>query len=738
MKTAKSRLRQLSYDDLLTTLNEALNGVSGAARGDALRQRFPVAMIDEFQDTDPVQYQIFSTLYRHQEDTSLVLIGDPKQAIYGFRGGDIFTYMRARSEVTDGTIYTLDTNWRSSPGVIGAVNALFGTRPENAFVYGDSILFSAASAAQKEHATLTRRGSEQTPLTLWTIPDDGKTLNKNQAGPHTHTAVADEIAHLINEGRAGTALLNGTPVLPRDIAVLVNNSYEAADLRRELNRRGVSSVSIQHDNVFETREAEELALLLEAIIEPRDRRLARRALSASLLGHDYLAINAIQHDEHLWSQLVDDLIDLSNTWQNKGFMPMFLQMMRQLQLSASIASGPQPERRLSNLLHLGELLQQASLEHSGMEALLNWLRAQRDVPAGNEAELRLESDEELVQLVTIHSSKGLQYPIVFVPYGWDCKTRDPNKGLLEFHRGPQHEACVDAGSPDLSAHLLLAEKERLAEDVRKIYVAVTRAESALYLVWGKAKDTAQTGLAWLLHPHQSVNDLAQTTPDAFAGLSSLQPDLEQLVQSADGQVRVSVLAQDSPPVVLPPQPRGGVITARQFDGFIGTDWRINSFSSMTRGRHAPPAAQRDVIEDDPAMQFPAGSSVGSYLHTLFEHIDFHGDIFTQVLQVSERFAPRYDIDHARWGEIAARWIQRVIDTPLDSDGLKLGELTNAQRLNEMEFDFSTCRIDSGHLDQLLSGDGQRPPLQLETFQGLVTGIIDLVFEHRGRYYVADY
>ena len=745
VRLVKQGARLFSYDDLLTETNQALQGGTGEALAQAVRERFPIALIDEFQDTDPVQYNIFRQLYLDQPDCSLIMIGDPKQAIYSFRGSDIFTYMDAREDVGADSIYTLSTNWRSTPGMVAALNSIFEQREENAFVYGDSIPFMPARAADKNHRPLLRNGSEQASLTLWLLPMDedarAKEIrsSKKKAGILCHDAVANEIALLIKQGRERKCLLGKDPVAPGDIAVLVRTSYEAQDLRRVLASRGVNAVSVERGGVFRTAEAEDLNTLLEAVTDPGNRQWVRRALASPVLGRTYCEIEQLFHDESRWAAYIDVLLQLHESWQNKGFMAMFQQMLRHMQLAETVSCNTLPERRLTNLLHLGELLQQAAREHPGMDELLAWFRSRLDEPVDDEAELRLESDEDLVKIVTIHSSKGLEFPLVFIPYLWDCRPRTVGKELLKFHRG--RESCLDAGSAQENVHLRLAEQERLAEDIRLAYVAMTRAESALYLVWGQAgRDAGKTALAWLLHPCQSRQDLDRDTPNAFAGLDALLPDIDLLASRSAGNIQPMRIPDEGSSTVVPQQSDSLELAPMDFSGRIARDWRISSFSALTRNVHSGPSISRDHMENDFALQFPAGSHVGSYLHTLLENIDFQADVAEQVLAQSQRIATRFDLDHERWGQVAAKWLERIILTPLDDAGLALRELSQQQRLNEIEFDFSTASVDVGRLNSLLDeAAGQAlTALEMDSFQGMVNGIIDLVFEYQGKYYIADY
>jgi exodeoxyribonuclease V beta subunit len=742
---AKKEARLLSFDDLLTRTDQALKGETGEALAISVRQRYPVALIDEFQDTDPIQYRIFRQLYLDQPECSLIMIGDPKQAIYSFRGCDIFTYMQARKDVGSDSIYTLGTNWRSSPGMVGAVNRIFSRREDDAFVYGDSIPFIPVHAADREHRELLRAGVRQAPLTLWMLPVDEdakgneKPLSKTNAGNLCHEAVANEVASLIRQGQERTCLLGEDPIAPGDIAILVRTSFQAQDLRRVLAVHGVNAVSVERDGVFKTSEAEDLDTLLQAVIDPADRQLVRRALASPMLGRPYEEIDHLFQDEEQWAECIDDLLQLLESWQSRGFMAMFQKMLRKMELAESLSHNTVPERRLTNLLHLGELLQQAAREHPGMDQLRAWFRRRLDEPVETEAELRLESDEELVKIITIHSCKGLEFPVVFVPYLWDVRSLSADGGLLKFHQN--NEACLYTGAQGESAYQALAEQERLAEDVRLAYVAMTRAESSLYLVWGRGgSDAGRTALAWLLHLHQSRQDQDHDTPNAFTGLNSLWPDVEELARQSKGSIRVVPIPDDEATIALKPGTIEQNLEPASFHGRIARDWRITSFSALTRDVHSGPPASRDHMEDDIAIQFPAGSHVGSYLHALFENIDFQSDIREQVQAESQRLATRFDLDHARWGAAAAEWVERVVLTPLSRQGPTLKDLAPHQRLNEVEFDFSTDRVNVERLNALLEQAAGEilQPLEIETFQGMVNGIIDLVFEHEGKYYIADY
>ena len=429
----------------------------------------------------------------------------------------------------------------------------------------------------------------------------------------------------------------------------MRSRFEGAGVRKALAEWGVNAVSVERTPVFATEEAAALEPLLQAVVEPGDRALARIALASPLLGLDYARIEADIQGETAWAAWLDTLLALREDWQRRGFMAMFQSLLQRLGGTGGPGAGADrlTERRLTNLLHLGELLQEASKTQAGMDALLSWYAARRaeaagGEDAGDEQQLRLESDAALVQIVTVHGAKGLEYPVVFLPDLWSCRPRDA-KGLVTFHRGT--ELTLDAGSDERDAHLLLAERERLAEDLRLVYVALTRARTALYLVWGRAGNhsghAGESALGWLLHPHQIAADLETGPPDAFTGVPDLHPDLDALAAASGGTIRVLPIPQPDEVIPVPAEADPPILAARRPTRPVPHDWHIASFSELARNVHPGPTPPRDPAAEDPALRFPAGSDAGSYLHLLLEMIDFRAEVGSQVLAHSARIATRF-------------------------------------------------------------------------------------------------
>ncbi len=741
----KQQSQTIAFHDQLTRLYDGLHGSRGDALAEKLCQRFPVAMIDEFQDTDAIQYGIFHKLYHSNPETSLIMIGDPKQAIYSFRGGDIFTYMRAKADA-DQSRYTLDTNWRSVPGLISAVNTLFTFR-DKPFIYADAIDYHPVKPAteeekQKPHALLLEKKQPVTPLSLWKIPlnGNGKPQSKSAAEDTLAKTTAAEIARLIRGGSDGSITVGEKPVVPGDIAVLIRVGYQGVMVRQALRAYNINAVTAGHDKVFESEEASGLVLLLEAILNYYDRGFARNALSSNLLGLVYTDIARIQLNENGWLKWIDGLKEFNRLWQHKGFMTMFQAMQQQLRIGQRIAENDLAERRLTNLLHLSELLQQASKIHPGMDALLGWLKQQIENGDEEEAELRLESDEELVKIVTIHSSKGLEYPIVFLPFLWGCRPRNTDNGLLDFH-GSNLQAFLDAGSDEIESHLKLAEKERLAEDIRLAYVALTRAKAKIYLAWGEVNSSGKTAMAYLLHEEQTPEELEHTLPNAFIANRDLDADLYRLIEKAGQTIALSDLPEiDGSAIEVTDKTQSMIEEPKQFNGKIATDWHLTSFSGMTREIHQTPHGGNPRGTDDAILNFPAGSHVGSFMHLILEKLDFQDDIETQTFELASQLASRFNVDYERYKETIARWMRYIVTTSLNQQGLSLHDIAQEKRLNELEFDFSIQHVDIPALNRTLEQAAGQPlaKLGIGNFRGIITGIIDLIFEHNGKFYVTDY
>ncbi|HBY0605440.1 TPA: exodeoxyribonuclease V subunit beta [Klebsiella pneumoniae subsp. pneumoniae] len=736
----KRRRGELGFDDMLSRLDEALRGDSGETLASAIRQRFPVAMIDEFQDTDPQQYRIFRRIWRRQPETALLLIGDPKQAIYAFRGADIFTYMKARGDVA--AHYTLDTNWRSSPGMVGSVNRLFSLS-DNPFMFHEIPFLPVKAAAKNKGLRFTVDAADVPAMNVWLMPGD--TVGSGDYQTFMAQLCATQIRDWLSAGQRGRALLwrgeTSRPVQASDITVLVRNRLEAAQVREALQTLGIPSVYLSNrDSVFETLEAQELLWLLQAVLAPERENTLRIALATSMFGLTALDIENLNQDEQAWDALVEEFSEYRQIWRQRGVMPMLRALMTARHIAENLLATRGGERRLTDILHISELLQEAASQLESEHALVRWLAQHIAEPDSNAAsqQMRLESDKHLVQIVTIHKSKGLEYPLVWLPFIARFRKQDQ----AFYHDRETFAAVLDLGQDEAS--LELAEAERLAEDLRLLYVALTRA------VWH-----CSLGVAPLSSRKSGNSDFhlsalgrllqAGEAMDA-AGLAA------RLADFCHGDIALQIPGElDLTPWQAPAAtiPR---LSARELQRRIADDWRVTSYSGLQQhgfsgGQDLLPRLDVDAagvgeVVEEPQLtphQFPRGAAPGTFLHSLFEELDFTQPVpegwMAEKLQLSG-----FD---AQWAPVLTDWLGGVLKTRLPGPDIALNQLAARDKQVEMAFYLPIAQLlTAERLDALirqydpLSAD--TPPLDFRQVRGMLKGFIDLVFRHEGRYYLLDY
>ncbi|WP_147199626.1 exodeoxyribonuclease V subunit beta [Pantoea sp. CCBC3-3-1] len=733
----------LGFDDLLGRLDSALQQPGGEALAQAIRTRYPVALIDEFQDTDPQQYRIFRTLYGQQPDNALLLIGDPKQAIYAFRGADIFTYMKARNEVS--AHYTLETNWRSSPAMVNSVNQLFLRLP-NPFLFNEIPFITVEPAAPNAALNFVMEGKPQPALRFCLQPGEGVGVSDYQQFMARQCAA--DICRWLTAGQQGTAQIGKgeflRPVQASDITILVRSRGEAAVMREALNGLNIPSVYLSNrDSVFTTPEAREMLWLLQAVLAPEQERILRSALATSIFGLDAATLEELSRDERRWDALVDEFDRYRQRWLKRGVLPMLRELMVNRQIAENLLVSDSGERRLTDLLHLGELLQEASAQLDSEHALVRWLAAEVAQPNGQSAsqQLRLESDRHLVQIVTIHKSKGLQYPLVWLPF--IANYREAGQGI--YHDRQSFQALLDLR--DEAESVELAEQERLAEDLRLLYVALTRS------VWH-----CSVGVAPLVKGNRKKEGNSDLHNSALGYLL-------QLGEPADAAgLHKQLLSLQSPAieVVMPTEPESESwrpeqdfyeeLNSLQVTRSLHDEWRVTSYSGLQQHGHSAafellPRLDVDAAgeaQSQTALQltphtFPRGAAPGTFLHGLFEALDFTQPVDENWL--SEQLAAQgHDL---AWLPVMKQWLEEVLRTPLNDTGVTLNQLTADNRQVELQFYLpieqllSAAKLDQliRHYDSLSQGC---PTLNFQQVQGMLKGFIDLVFCWEGKYYLLDY
>ncbi|MRI34889.1 exodeoxyribonuclease V subunit beta [Endozoicomonas sp. OPT23] len=761
---------QMSFDDLLGNMRAALYGPTGDALAQAVRKQFSVAMIDEFQDTDPQQYAIFSRIYPAESDNSsdhkntesnsgLFMIGDPKQAIYAFRGADIFTYMQAREQVT--AHYSLDTNWRSTSAMVNGVNRLFSVS-DNPFIYQEIPFESVHPSPVADQKKLLNSGQTVPAIQLWLQESDGKAIGKADYEQTMTQATAREINRLLTQAKSEQVCIEkkGKQEALRagDIAVLVRTGRQGQMIRDALADQGVASVYLSSsDSVFACQEAQDILRLMDACLTPNNDRVLRSALATPVLNMTAQELDNLNQDEQAWEGYVDEFLGYQKIWQHQGPLPMLRTLLRQRRIAEKLLSTTYGERRLTDFLHIGELLASASLKLESPHALRRWLSEHIHSPdsGADDQQLHLESERNLVQIVTIHKSKGLEYPIVFLPY--ICSFRE-NKDPL-YHQ--DNRTVLDLTGNEQS--FLQAEKERLAEDLRLLYVALTRSVHSCYLGLaplkagpgkkGEKTDLHKSAIGYLLGNGGEVT------------CASLKDSLTTLAEEPS-LVTLQPLPVEPSALYEPPVEKSLELAARTFQHQIEKNWWVTSYSALSKTSHSKPsqttldastelsnqelAEQEQLANSDNAdeieetldiFHFPKGARPGTFMHTLFEeypHDSNQPDVISQFVQEQlekEGF-------EEKWSDTLTGMLEHCLETPLDGDQLKLGQLSAQQQKAEMEFYLPVSRLNANELNTLLTSEdplsAKAGALDFRTVQGMLKGFIDLTFEYQGRWYVLDY
>lgn len=873
MQHLKRQAGRYGYADMLQRLDDALDERERGAHAAELRRRilaqYPAALIDEFQDTSPRQLSIFDRVYRIADDEPsrvLLLIGDPKQSIYAFRGADIHSYLRAR-RATTGRHHALDTNRRSTTSLVEAVNTLF-ERAEARDGRG-AFLFRGQGAADGEglpfvpvqdqgrREVLQRGGTAHAAFTFC-VDDELVSLREHRR--RFAAVCAERIVQLLGDASAVFVAEGECPrrLLPRDIAVLVRTGAEAEAVQRALRRRNVASVYLSDkDSVYQQPEAADLLRLLQAVAEPRNVRLARAAFATRLLGRTLPELHRLATDDLAFDAMCDRLRTLHAVWQAQGVLAMLRQALHLFEIPARLLTasdaasldvdadepsggtggatgdgtvGCRParadtrmdamrgdaakgqasfvaghdgegERRLTNVLHLAELLQAASTGVEGEPALVRWLHGQIEAAAGDytpaeDLVLRLESDADLVQVVTVHKSKGLEYPVVFVPFAAGLRPVEKRNTTAVLRRDAEghRELQLAPAAEDLAA----GDEERLQEDLRLLYVALTRAKNALWV--GAAALTLGTGKECQWH-RSALGYLV--SGEAPREASQIRADLQALADATPAIVLEAPASYADVPFTrwLPAVAETALPPARAYDGSFERHWGLASYSGLVRealrdASHGAPAAapapepvltrlQRDDDDDEAALEdpgsfteagegasgaprprgseapwhrFPRGAFAGNFLHDQLEWLAGEGFALADSPPLQQALLRR--CERQGWGHRGAdvvAWLQRVVSQPLPPLGAALADL-DGRVLPEMEFWLPADGLDAARLDALcrehLFPHEPRPALTARRLRGLLMGFADLVFEHEAggssatalqgeapgavRYWVLDY
>ncbi len=718
----KLKRGEMGFDDLLLLLNRALQSQYGNKLASTIANQYCVAMIDEFQDTDPIQYQIFDRIYQDRENTGLLFIGDPKQAIYSFRGADIFTYLKAKKAIADNH-FTMEVNWRSSPNMVNAVNQLFANH-ENPFLF-DAISFISMKSAEKNAHKVLEIDQQKIPaLNAYLLPNEVSTVAEYQE--QMAICCAENIINWLSH----SAVLienaeQNRPVSATDIAILVRTGQEAQTIQQKLSERGVKSVYLSNNNsVFVSLEAKEVLSLLKAVLMPENETALRAALMTQLMGLSMQQIELLTEEQEHFENLIEEFKQYQAIWLNHGVLVMLRNMMKKRHLAENLLMNQHGERILTNFMHLGELLQEASYQLDSPNALIRWLSKQIISPNLNLSnhEQRLESDENLIKIITIHKSKGLEFPLVWIPF-----IAKYQAGHSYVYHDEQNDYAINYTWQLTDEIKQKIDKERLAEDLRLLYVAMTR---SIY--------HCSIGLAPLKKEHSAINYLLNHDMNALETIANV----------------IAVTLPISRSFYTDKQPVAPALSAKRFQRQLSTNWRVTSYTELQKKRHQLAVnadietkwqADQDnddttdnlILQSEDIHHFPKGAYVGTMLHKIMETLSEN-----TLHQHSKQLINTLNLAPT-WITVIEQWLHQVLSTQLNPQGLKLSQILQQKCINELQFCLPIRQsITHQQFDKLSkrydSLSQQCPPLQFNTVQGMLKGFIDLVFEWQGKFYLVDY
>lgn len=749
---------QLRYDDLLlgvhAILCDAQAPVRAAQLADALFHAWPVAMVDEFQDTDALQYGILDRIYRDADANPrgrLVMIGDPKQAIYRFRGGDIHAYLRAASCVKASDHLSLAVNQRSSRAMVQSCNALYALCGEDLSTRteGAEIAYSAVEASGRRDAEpytidgepVSRPLQVHVEMQLPNLVGDRRALALN--------ACADQIATLLqsDEHRIGEARL-----MPSDIAVLLPKNDQLDQLRELLRARGVPCVTSSRASVFDTETARELQVLLHAVAHCDDLGALRAALATRLWGMNYAELRGLGDDPARWQAIGDVFCDWQQRWRLRGVQTVVDGLIGRIAMDClARADG---ERILTDLRHLGEQLQEQAEHCTGFAELLEWLAEQRagsmatgEDDAVEARQLRIESDARRVRLMTLHLSKGLEFSIVFLPLMWDHAGK-PARSLCMLTDPDSGERRIES-TPEAAARDLL---ELQDESFRVLYVALTRAIHACHVY---ALPDDESGV---ITPEQSA---LQAMLARRRGDDPLKDQhiawLDHWPLASGASYRDSQPALDGPrqarampeAASVPLPSRHSFTTLSRFASGGQLDPEAAALDEAEGlAPELPEAAMETAAEPHPqllALSSVRGADFGNAVHAILERRSIGLALRDQRDLIRHQLAlhnvTSRELTSQQLHERLAERLQAVLDAPLDAaSNLSLGTLRTADLRAEMEFNFALQGASMRRLQDICrQPDGSTlVPQSQRTLAGLMTGKIDLCFRHDGRVHVLDY
>ena len=777
----RKRTRRLfTFDDMLARLHTALTDRRlGEIACERLRAHYRVVLVDEFQDTDPIQWDILRVAFHGH--AVLTVIGDPKQAIYAFRGADVVSYLAASD--TAGARATLATNHRSDAPLLGALDQILG----GAALGDDRIVVNPVASAHPGRRLVG--APVDTPVRLRVVPRTGLRADWRTHLPEIGAAsgrVVDDLAADVSALLAARSTWNGVPLAPGHVAILVRTNAQADLVRDALARAGVPAVLAGATGVFGTPAAREWLTLLEAVEQPSRVLRARAAALTSFVGVRAAELDA--DPEGVLDRVGQDLRHWGAVLRDRGVAAMVEALSVRSGLVPRVLGQVGGERLLTDLRHLAQLLHAEAAAHRlGVVALTEWLRLRvleaenRRPVARSERTLRLESDADAVQVLTVHKCKGLEFPVVYVPFGWARPDVWKPKELL-FHDASGARLRAVGGPADRQNWLHQQQAHRVeedGEDLRLLYVALTRARSQVVAWWAPSVQTASSALNRVLRSERMPGPAGSWEPDPTVTLADDAAAWSELSRFAGADLAVEQVAAPAPLNYMPPAVEIGALTVARFDRPLDLAWRRSSYSSLTADSHAAHGATSEpeeaTVTDEaelevepldapglpsPMAGLPAGPAFGVVVHAVLETVDTAAPDRLEALRLASREElRRRPVAGVEPADLATA-LEPALRTPIDSAGWTYGDVTPRDRLPELDFELPLVGGDRPgrdpavitlgrvaallreHLpadDPLVVYPEELNVLSGQVLRGYLTGSIDAVLRAPdGRYVIVDH
>lgn len=713
INSAKETIRKIkqekgiiSYDDQIRTIHDALGNENFIKK---LAEKYRAVFIDEFQDTDKNQYEIFRKVFAesagNDDDKPVIFyIGDPKQSIYAWRGADLDTYKKAKEDV-GGSVFTMDKNFRATGDMVEALNILLDPSDDFNMFEDEEIRYIEVKPGAGDLGTMSDNGDKVKPVTIWKFDDNNEKTN--------FRLVAEEVYRLLTE----EVKIKGEKLKPGDIGILVRDNREGDSIKTELSEFNIPAVKRDNALVLKSKESTLVRNLIVAVLSPTRGDICR-ALNSSYAGFDSLSLKTLDDEKH-----IEVFMGLRKTLNEDGIYNMIASFLDIYDVRSRCMKDVRGQRVMTNINQVSELLHTAEKKYKySPSELVVWMDRSRE-NSDDDFEQRIESDENAVQISTIHKAKGLEYKIVFAP----CLSMIPkqfflNRGQLnEYKKGGEYLFTLNL--PDIEeADRKIFDLQKEQENRRLVYVALTRAVYKCYISLvpqGDGKSPVISSLSAILDKYTGHSDLIEIKDRS-------ENDIDKLERKYKQEAGMNVFWSKPAPEKL----------------IIKNTFSINSYSALSKAHFTAPFEKTELGPPEDYNQFifqdlGRGANAGTALHAVFERLDFNNpESWDQTLLDASEY----------WSNLISQeklplfrmLLEHVMNTRISLNGseFKLEEITKDDKLPEMEFYFSVGRVNKTVINELLSEDTK---LGGEVdIEGLMTGSIDLAFRHNGKYYILDW